>query len=262
MKYLKKCLLIATFLSVSMLIVSAQDYTGTWCTRQDNNVLEDDTFIILKEVGATSCKGQLIWNGSTYNFIGENIYRNHNMLYSNIPIKIYRNGKMVDSAILHLYPIDNNRLDFIYNHSGRFASIYNMYCTEIATAQALARLETLREQPKRSYDQCVSIAKKVLYAMANGDVSTLKHYLSTKFYRTNFPYSDAYIRKMLLSVPKNKRDKLINHVNQSKITTIPNNAGDVVTVIFTNIATGKDYTMQLIDEYENGDWKVSEYAIH
>lgn len=161
-------------------------------------------------------------------------------------------------AILHLYPIHDNRLDFIYEHHGRFSSIYNMYCTEIATAQVLSKLDESNSKTKESYNQCAVIAKKVFYAVASGDVSILKRYLTTEFYRTSFPYSDVYIREMLLSVPKEKRDRLIDHVNRAEITTIPNKVGDVVTVIFSNPFTGKDYTMQLIDEYENGDWKVFE----
>lgn len=253
MKYLKYLLIIIPFFIRGN--GYAQDYTGTWSARQDDNVLETNTFIELKRVDSDTYKGQLVWEGIPYSFLGKSVRRGH-MLY--IPIKIYHNGKIADSANLHLYPIDDNRLDFIYDHTGRFASIYNMYCSEIAAAQALARLEALKGDSRSASNQCIDVAKKVFYAVANGDVSILKRYLTTTFYRTSFPYSDARTREVLLSVPKSKRDRLINHVNRAEITTIPSKAGDVVTVIFTNTLTGKDYTMQLIDEYENGDWKVFE----
>ena len=98
--------------------------------------------------------------------------------------------------------------------------------------------------------------------MANGDVSALKRLLTSDFYNKNFPYNDAYIRELLLGVPKSKRERLIDHVNRSEITAIPNRTGDVVTVIFTNTVTGKDFTVRLIDEYGNGNWKIYEFEYY
>ena len=68
-------------------------------------------------------------------------------------------------------------------------------------------------------------------------------------------------REILLSVPEAKRKQLRNDItNNSTVTTIPNNAGDVITIIFTNKRTNKDFTVQLVDEKENNDWKVFDYT--
>ena len=98
--------------------------------------------------------------------------------------------------------------------------------------------------------------------MANGDVSALERLLTSECYNENFPYNDAYVRELLLGVPKSKRERLIDHVNRSEITAIPNRTGDVVTVIFTNTVTGKDFTVRLIDEYGNGNWKIYEFEYY
>lgn len=70
----------------------------------------------------------------------------------------------------------------------------------------------------------------------------------------------TYVREILLSVPYQNRKKLIDHVqNQSVASTIINRAGDVITVILTNKLSQKEFTVQLNDEYGNGNWKVFAY---
>lgn len=84
--------------------------------------------------------------------------------------------------------------------------------------------------------------------------------MTPEFYKENYPYSDSYVREMLLSVPIEKRKRMIDQIkNKSIPSTIINRAGDVITVTLTNKVTKKEITVQLIDENENGDWKVFNY---
>lgn len=104
----------------------------------------------------------------------------------------------------------------------------------------------------------IANAKALFIATANGDVSKIKKLTTTDFYRDKYPYSDAKVREILLSVPLEKRKKAINQVRtQTKASAIMNRAGDVITVILDNQVTGKSFTMRLIEE--NGNWLVYEY---
>lgn len=235
----------------------AQDYSGTWCKRSSDDVISDETFIKLVKASMKSYKGELVWNGISYDFVSRGLYGGDNKAYMNLYIDIYRQGVFKESAILRLYPVSSNRLDFISVKNGYFTPIYNMYSLEFATAEAVEVIEHHRRDNAR--DKCIAIAKKFVYAIANGDVYKLKCYCTTDFYSNNFPYDDLYTRKLLLSVPIEKRERLIKHINDSEITTLNNTPGDVITVIFTNIYTDKEITLQFIDEYSNGDWKVFQY---
>lgn len=109
-------------------------------------------------------------------------------------------------------------------------------------------------------DVAIARAKAVFIATANGDVARLKQLMTPEFYKENYPYSDSYVREMLLSVPIEKRKRMIDQIkNKSIPSTIINRAGDVITVTLTNKVTKKEITVQLIDENENGDWKVFNY---
>lgn len=109
-------------------------------------------------------------------------------------------------------------------------------------------------------DIAVSRAKEVFIATSNGDVETLKRLLTPDFYRESYPFSDERTREILLEVPSSKRETLRNDIlNNCTVTTIPNRAGDVITVIFTNNRTKKDFTVQLVDEEGNNDWKIFDY---
>lgn len=134
-----------------------------------------------------------------------------------------------------------------------FSSLYDLYCIEIATAQAGADLKRLPD-----YRKAKEVAISAFLALAYGDVPTLKKCYSIDAYNEFFPYSDSYIRESLLNVPVDRRKRLIDHVNNAEITTVPNNAGDVVTLIFTNTTTGKIITLQLFDEQMNNNWKIIE----
>ena len=104
----------------------------------------------------------------------------------------------------------------------------------------------------------IANAKALFIATANGDVAKIKKLTTTDFYREKYPYSDAKVREILLSVPLEKRKKAINQVRtQTKASAIMNRAGDVITVILDNQVIGKSFTMRLIEE--NGNWLVYEY---
>lgn len=110
------------------------------------------------------------------------------------------------------------------------------------------------------YSTAIYRAKALFIAVAQGDVSTLKSFCHPEFYAENFPYSDYEIKDILLSVPKEKREILINDIlYHSSVSTVRSRDGYVVTVVFTNQKTGKTYSIQLLDEDENDDWKAIDY---
>lgn len=116
------------------------------------------------------------------------------------------------------------------------------------------------EAQNSNRDIAISRAKAVFVATANGDVATLKQLMTPGFYKETYPYSDSYVREILLSVPYQNRKKLIDHVqNQSVASTVINRAGDVITVTLTNKLSHKEFTVQLVDEYGNGDWRVFDF---
>lgn len=109
-------------------------------------------------------------------------------------------------------------------------------------------------------DIAIERAKEAFYATANGDVAKLKRLLTPEFYKKYYPYSDAKVKEILLSVPIEKRKRMIDQIkNNSIYSAFINRAGDVITVTITNKSTKKEITFQLIDEKENGDWKVCNY---
>lgn len=115
---------------------------------------------------------------------------------------------------------------------------------------------------EQNYDSAVERAKQIWIATATGDVQTLRDYTTEDFFDNQYGgYTDEEIREMLLSVPYERREKLIDHVsNHSTITTYPNSAGDVVTVEFLDDISGKIMTFQLVDETGDNDWKVFDYT--
>lgn len=106
----------------------------------------------------------------------------------------------------------------------------------------------------------ISRAKALFIATANGDVAKIKQLTTPEFYREKYPYSDARVRQMLLNVPADKRKNMIYQIqNQTTATASMNRAGDVITVTLTNKVTRKEFTVQMIDERGNGDWRVFDY---
>lgn len=245
--------LIKTALSVLCFLCSsavfAQDYSGTWY--RHNDLISDDTFIVLDKVNDGKYTGKLVWNGYSYTFRNTQLYKPYGNEYWIMPITISYDYKTSIYAEINLYPINLNRIDFICKSN--FSSLYDLYCSEIATAQAGA---DLKRQP--DYGKAKEVAISAFLALAYGDVPTLKRCYSIDAYNEFFPYSDSYIRESLLNVPVDRRKRLIDHVNNAEITTVPNNAGDVVTLIFTNTTTGKIITLQLFDEQMNNNWKIIE----
>lgn len=83
------------------------------------------------------------------------------------------------------------------------------------------------EAQNSSRNIAISRAKAVFIATANGDVATLKQLMTPGFYKETYPYSDSYVREILLSVPYQNRKKLIDHVqNQSVASTVVHSAID------------------------------------
>lgn len=115
---------------------------------------------------------------------------------------------------------------------------------------------------RQNYDFAVERAKQIWIATAQGDVQTLHEYTTEDFFDRQYGgYTDEEIREILLSVPYERREKMIDHINNhTTITTYPNSAGDVVTVEFLDDISGKVMTFQLVDETGLEDWKVFDYS--
>lgn len=111
------------------------------------------------------------------------------------------------------------------------------------------------------YDIAVERARQIWIATATGDVQTLRQFTTGDFFDTQYRgYSDDELRDILLSVPYDRRQKMIDHIkNHCSVEVYPNSAGDVVSVVFTNEITGKPMTFQLVDETGDQDWKLFEY---
>lgn len=109
-------------------------------------------------------------------------------------------------------------------------------------------------------NKAISRAKELFIATANGNVAAIKKLTLPDFYKEKYPYSDSKVRELLLSVPFEKRQRLIDQIkNHCKASTLMNRAGDVITVTLENHITGKEITIRLLDEEENGEWLVFEY---
>jgi len=91
-----------------------------------------------------------------------------------------------------------------------------------------------------SRDIAIARAKAVFVATANGDVNKLKQLMTPEFYKENYPDSDEKVREILLSVPFDKRKRMIDQIQNKCIpSTIMNRAGNVITVTLTNKVTKK-----------------------
>ena len=115
------------------------------------------------------------------------------------------------------------------------------------------------ENSRVSNDYVKNLIKKFVRAFANGDVATIKRLTTPEFYRNNFPgSSDAEVRQILLSAPLERRNKLINHIeNYSDFTIIPNRAGDYITVYVDNRISKKTCTFGLFND--GNSWRIDKY---
>lgn len=113
---------------------------------------------------------------------------------------------------------------------------------------------------QNSSDIAISRAKELFIATANGDVARIKKLTMPEFYKQKYPYSDAKVRELLLSVSYEKRQKLIDQIkNHCKASALRNRAGDFITVTLENNVTGKEFTICLLDKEENGNWRIVSY---
>ncbi len=101
--------------------------------------------------------------------------------------------------------------------------------------QSYAENTHTQRSTTRMREAAIKIAKELFVATANGDVNRLKQLMTSDFYKQHYPYSDAKVREMLLSVPyarrQNMKDQILNH---SDVSTVINRPGDVITVFLTN----------------------------
>lgn len=112
-------------------------------------------------------------------------------------------------------------------------------------------------------DRILSTAKEYVKAVANGDVYTIKRLCTPEFYEENISYystySDEEVRQILLLPSYSERQRLVDDfTNNSIVDVITSRAGDFVTLVYTNLRTGKEITFQFID-CGNGEWKLCGY---
>lgn len=108
--------------------------------------------------------------------------------------------------------------------------------------------------------KAISRAKELFIATANGNVATIKKLTLPDFYKGKYPYSDARVRELHLSVPCEKRQRMIDQIkNHWKASTLMNRVGNVITVTLENQIIGKEIMIRLLDEEENGNWLVFDY---
>lgn len=124
----------------------------------------------------------------------------------------------------------------------------------------LFSIDTYSQKATTSRRIAIQRVEELFIATANGDVDKIKKLMTHDFYKIKYPYSDAAVRKILLDAPYEKRQKLIDHIkHHSRKKAYLNRAGDMITVYLSNLATGKEFTIQLIDENGNGNWLVCDY---
>jgi len=110
---------------------------------------------------------------------------------------------------------------------------------------------------KPNYNKAAKTAKNLFIAVANGDVAMLKRITTANFYYSNFPYGDERTKTDLLKMPYHRRAKLVDHIrNHASIDIVPTSERNIVTIIFTNTISKKEFYVILIDDNENNEWKV------
>ena len=109
-------------------------------------------------------------------------------------------------------------------------------------------------------DDVIRVVKQLHYATANGDVAKLKKLTTPEFYKKQYPLSDESLRKELLSVPYEKRQNLIKHIDEySEFTVLFSNAGDYATVWADDTVTGKSIRFGLIYDFDAERWLICDY---
>ena len=109
-------------------------------------------------------------------------------------------------------------------------------------------------------DKAVKTAKELFFATYECNLNKIKELTTEKFYNTHYPYGDQEMEEMLKSVPEERRKESIDQIkNNTTSEALMNKDGNMVTVVFHNEITGREFTMQLIDTDGNGKWKVNEY---
>lgn len=185
----QKFLLFLIFLA-NVLCLHAQDYSGSWYPRDPNDecVLEVDQWIVLKKQSDGSYVGELIYNGKSYTILGQIPYPVYNNSFFKMPVSIYKNGNKVEEAVILLYKIDRNRIDFICTSRNRiFSSIEDMYCQETVDKESAAALDRLyREQ----------LAAQNKQQKQYNDQYAYNNYIQNQVYRERMPMlSAAYGKK-------------------------------------------------------------------
>ncbi len=254
------------FIGVSAYSRHPYDYSGTWTERSGyDGKDEDDTFITLKMKSDFTHTGELVYRGVPFAIKCDKPTFQKGTTQNFMNVAIYHRGNIINHAKIRLYPHSKNRVDFIAYGSRRFQSIFDMGCSEIAAEELNSyyrnhpsqRPEFRNKAYKPNYKKAVTVAKNLFIAVANGDVESIKQLTTQDFFRRELPMSDERIKAELLSVPYDRRAKLVDHILNNCITsTIPNRADNAVTVILTNNISGKEITYRLVDKSQTNDWKI------
>lgn len=109
-------------------------------------------------------------------------------------------------------------------------------------------------------DDVIKVIKELYYATANGDVAKIKKLTTPDFYKEQYPYSDEFLRKELLSVPYKRRQDLITHIDKnSDFTVVFSTPGDYATVWIDDRVTGKNMRYGLLYDFDDNCWRICDY---
>lgn len=247
-------LLSVLFVGFSTHARSGNDYSGTWRERDSYDTFYKDTYITLRYHYDGTHSGILVYKGMSYDIKCDHFTFNPGSNLLNMKTYIYHRGEVIEVANIIGYPLEKNRIDFVSNpNDHRFRSLFNMACAEIEAENKAERTSFYLP----NYKKATKIAKNLFIAVANGDVAMLKRITTPKFYYDNFPSSDEETRSTLLSVPYHKRSTLVDHIRNHAITSaIHGHNKNSVKIIFTNTISNKEFSVWLIDENKNNNWKV------
>lgn len=257
------------FFLFSLSSMNAQNYSGLWQSRDDTNVLYAEVYIDLERRADGSYTGTLYYYDNVYVFVSSKPSSVYGKAYKSCTLTLTKkNNQAIPynlgagcELLLYNDMQKSNRVDFV-NKSNSYApsSIYNMYNGTIASQNALAQINGKTSSSQNQREVAIKRAKEAFIATANGDVAKLEKLLTPDFYSQYYPYSDAKVKEILLSVPYERRKLMIDQISyNTDVSTIVNRAGDVITVMFTNRTNHSIFTVQLLDEYGTGDWRIFDY---
>ena len=108
-----------------------------------------------------------------------------------------------------------------------------------------------------SEEDMIEMCYSLVYAVADGDITLIKKITTDRFQREEFHgMSDEEIKRVMLSRPYSERERHKRHFREHSDTIVLKHQNNI-SVMFTNVQTGKVMTMRLI-QTSPGKWKIDE----